>query len=139
LPHDWQPTNARDDREQLNKAREAADALFTPKKQIERAEEPTSALVAPSQVEQPTPRTPRIIAMPAAMPVTDEIVAPSTDSKPGRRRTVSRRPAKVPASQHDRIRTLVTYGMTVAEVADLYGVPVDIIDRIVGARAYDHS
>jgi len=26
LPNDWQPTNARDDREQVTKAREAAEA-----------------------------------------------------------------------------------------------------------------
>jgi hypothetical protein len=132
--NDWEPTNSRDDREHINRAREAAEALFTPKKQVERAKEPTSAPVAPSPVEQPAPRTPRIIAMPAPMPVADGTVATPTDPKPKSRRTVSRRPIKVPASQHGRVRALALYGMTLGEIADLYGAPVDVVERIVSDR-----
>jgi hypothetical protein len=91
------------------------------------------------QVEQPAPRTPRIIAMPSTMRVTDETVAPATDPKPKSRREASRRPAKVPASQHGRVRALALYGMTLAEVADLYRVPMGAIKRIVAEGIDDHS
>jgi hypothetical protein len=136
LPHDWHPTNARDDREQVNKAREAAESLFKPNKQVERSEAPPTGPMTPSQIEQPAPRPPRIFARPSTMPVTDATVVPSTDPKPGPGRAVSKRRAKIPAAQHDRVRTLVMYGMTPDEVADLYGVPVDVVERIV---TDDHS
>jgi hypothetical protein len=38
---------------------------------------------------------------------------------------------KIPRSQFGRIRTLVTYGMTVAEVAKVYAVAADEIARIL--------
>ena len=55
MPHDWQPTNAHDDRAQVTKAREAAEALFRPNK-VERTEAPTSASVAALLTEHPAPR-----------------------------------------------------------------------------------
>jgi hypothetical protein len=139
LPHDWRPTNARDDREQINKAREAAEALFAPKKQLERMEAPTSTPSSPLQIEQPALRAPRIIAIPSTMPVAEEIVGPSTDPKPKSRRELRMRRVKVPATQHDRVRTLARYGMTLGEVADLYGVSLNVIERIVGEGSDDHS
>jgi hypothetical protein len=138
LSSDWQSDNHQDAREQVNKAREAAEALFAPKKQLEPTEAPTSTPIVPLQIQQPALRTPRIIAISATMPAA-VIVGPSTDSKPKSRRQSSRRRVKVPATQHDRVRTLASYGMTLGEIADLYGVPVDVIDRIVGAAADDHS
>jgi hypothetical protein len=38
----------------------------------------------------------------------------------------------IAASQFGRVRTLTEYGMTRAEVADLYGVTVQEIERIIG-------
>jgi hypothetical protein len=137
--NDWQPTNPREDREQVTKAREAAEALFSPRKQLERAEVPTSAPSALLQVEQPAPRTPRIIAMPSTMRVTDESVAPPPDAKPKSRRETNRQRPEIPASQHGRVRALALYGMTLAEVADLYRVPVDVIERIVAEGVDDLS
>jgi hypothetical protein len=137
LPHDWQPTTPRDDREQVNKARDAAEALFRPNKELERTEAPTSAAVAPLQIEHPAPRTPRIIAMPSTMPAAEEIVERSTEAKPKPKRETRSR-AKIPASQHDRVRTLALYGMTHVEVAALYGVPLNVIERIVGEGSDDH-
>jgi hypothetical protein len=138
LPHDWQPTTARDDREQTNKAREAAEALFRPNKHLERAEVPTSSPSALLHVEQSAPRIPRIIAVPSTMPVTDKTVAPPSDPKPKLRGTASKRRIKVPAAQHDRIRALTGYGMTVEQVADLYGVTPREIRQIVEAVTRDH-
>ena len=130
LPHDSQSMNAHDDRAQVTKAREAAEALFRPNK-VERTEAPTSASVAASPTEHPAPRVPRIIPMPSTMPVTGT-VTPSTDPTPKSRREVIRRRAEVPACQHDRVRALAGYGMTVDEVAELYAVQVGTIERIVG-------
>jgi hypothetical protein len=139
LPNDWQQTNAHDDREPVNKARDAAEALFAPKKQVERAEAPTSAPVVPSQAVHPAPRRPRIIAIPSTMSVTDESVVPPTDPKPTSRRGTNRRRVKLPASEHNRVRTLALYGMTLAEVADLYRVRVDVIEQIVADGPDDQS
>jgi len=59
-------------------------------------------------------------------------VEPPTQPKPTRRqRTVRRETRTIPASQFGRIRALTNYGMTQAQVADLYGVSVDEIERIV--------
>ena len=38
---------------------------------------------------------------------------------------------EIARSQFARIRTLVKYGMTVAQVAELYGAAVDKIERIL--------
>jgi hypothetical protein len=64
--------------------------------------------------------------------VADGTVAPSTDPTPKSRPEAIRRQAEVSASQHDRVRALAGYGMTVDEVAELYGVQVGVIERIVG-------
>ena len=122
LPNDRQLTKARDDREQVSKVREAAEALFARKAQAERTEAPTSLPVASKQAR----REPRIFAMPVAGNFREEVV----HQKP--KPETSRRRVKVPIAQHDRIRTLVMYGITSAEVADLYGVPLNVIERIVG-------
>lgn len=50
-----------------------------------------------------------------------------------------RRTAAVPPSQTGRVRALATYGMTCAQVAELYGVPVGEIERIVGGPASGKS
>jgi outer membrane biosynthesis protein TonB len=117
----------------------APDWVGKPKKQVERPGVPTSAPVPPSQVEQAVPRTPLIIATPSTMPVTDGTVAPPTDRKPKSRQETNRRRAKAPASQHGRVRALAIYGMTLGEVTDLYGVSVDVIERIVAEEPDDRS
>ena len=49
-----------------------------------------------------------------------------------KRWTVSRSAApEIPVKNRARIRTLVKYGMSVSEVADLYRVPVERIERIL--------
>jgi hypothetical protein len=40
-------------------------------------------------------------------------------------------PRQIPRSQFDRIRTLVKYGMTGSQVADVYGVPIAEIARVL--------
>jgi hypothetical protein len=42
----------------------------------------------------------------------------------------------VPPSQIGRVRALATYGMTALQVAELYGVTVAEIDRILKSPVY---
>lgn len=85
------------DRERIDRARQAAEALFAPK--------PRAAEAAP----------------PA--PVRREVVTtPAPQASP---------PREVAESQVARIRTWVKYGMSVAEVAEVYGVSVDEIERVL--------
>jgi hypothetical protein len=177
LSTDWQTTK-HPDREQVSKAREAAEALFRPKQQGTRAEPPMATSISPQLGTAISRREPRIIAAPMgevkvdastgpepkqqrvraeppmatliapplgaatsppreprniAAPLPEVKVEASTDpkSKP-HGKPIKPRASKVPASQHDRIRTLASYGMTLEQVADLYGVPVGKIERIVG-------
>jgi hypothetical protein len=48
-----------------------------------------------------------------------------------RQRTVKRSAGAIPAAQFGRVRALASYGMTQAQVAELYGVEVDEIERII--------
>jgi hypothetical protein len=38
---------------------------------------------------------------------------------------------EIPRSHHARIRTWVNYGLTVSQVAEVYGVAVGVIERIL--------
>ena len=48
-----------------------------------------------------------------------------------RKATPQRETRQIPVSQFGRVRTLTSYGMTRVQVAELYGVAVDEIDRII--------
>ena len=59
-------------------------------------------------------------------------VEPAAEPKVIRRRAAIKHEAReIPASQFGRVRALTKYGMTKAQVAELYGVTVDEIDRII--------
>ena len=124
-----------DQRQQAQTAREAAEALFKPKSRNMPVDAPSAETVSPrSQPEQDAPRKPRILSatIGAAAPLDEAEPSPSTSSRP--RRAAPRRKARwIPTSAYGRVRTLVTYGMTIDDVADLYGVPLSEIERIVPA------
>jgi hypothetical protein len=62
------------------------------------------------------------------------------EPKPIRRqRTVRRNTSAIPASQFGRVRALASYGMTLAQVAELYGVGVDEIEWIIRQSNSPHS
>ena len=107
-----------DDRERTASAREAAEALFTPKP---RAVEPLASDPVPS-AERPA-RKPRVLAILSPAPVRNEEVVAPVNSEP-------RTTRQIPRSQHARIRTWVEYGMTIPQVAEVYGVAVGVIERI---------
>jgi hypothetical protein len=107
------------DRERITSARRAAEALFTPKPQsVERSvSDPVPS------AEQPT-RKPRVLAILLPAPVRDKEVPAPVNPEPRTKR-------QIPRSHHARIRTWVNYGMTISQVAEVYGVAVGVIERIL--------
>ena len=127
-----QTANARDDRQRINRAHQNAEDLFKPRQQTILAEVPTSARDAASSAESQPRRQPRIFTIQPQMP-TSAAMAPPTEPKPIRRRAVIRRETReIPVSQLGRVRALINYGMTREQVAELYGVAVDEVERIIG-------
>ena len=100
-----------DDRERLTKA---AEALFTPKQSTERG---TAGANKPAH-------KPRVLPSLPNGSVSQEEMKPTISPKPVT-------PVKIARSQFARIRTLVRYGMTARQVAEVYGVAVAEIERIL--------
>lgn len=104
------------ERETADRARQAAEALFKPKPQI--AAPPAGAVppteAAPAAVK---PRVLRVVRSPPAVPEATAEPAPA-----GR---------LVPESHFPRIRAWLKYGMTVRQVAEVYGVAASDIERLV--------
>jgi hypothetical protein len=125
------------DREQIRRAREAAEALFRPVQQAPREDVPAMLPGAAPSSHGQAPRRPRILAASSTEPMRDPqpeapVTYRSRNSRPERQSIGTRRPRvrAIPASEHGRIRTLVTYGMTAEQVATLYEVRVAEIERI---------
>ena len=106
-----------DDRQQITRAREAAEALFAPKRPI-----PKLAIKSPSPAEASV-RKPRILSI-SPSPPPDEKAEPAIPPTP----PVT--PA-IPKSEVARIRTWLKYGMTIAQAAAVYGVAVDEVERVL--------
>jgi hypothetical protein len=108
-----------DDRERITRARQAAEALFTPKPQIAEQSVPESRPTADHSA-----RKPRILPISPATSLGREAVETPVSLK---QQTVR----GIPVSQFERIRTWVKYGMTVPQVAQFYGIAVEEIKRIL--------
>ena len=107
----------RDDRENIVRARQAAEALFTSKQDV--TERPFSEVS-----QAPHPRKPRILPILPPAPIRQETVdAPVSPEQ--------RHAPEIPVKKRARVRTLVKYGMSVSQVADLYRVPAATIERIL--------
>jgi hypothetical protein len=104
-----------DDRERLS-ARQAAEALFTPNREVTRQSTQESTAAA---------RKPRVLAISPPVPVGREELG--AQISPNQQKITP----KIERSQVARVRTLVKYGMTARQVAEVYGVDVDEINRIV--------
>jgi hypothetical protein len=96
-------------------ARQAAEALFTPKREV--AEQPVSD---PSQSAKA--RQPRVLPVLPPAPIGQRTVDAPTTPEPATA-------ADIPAKKWARLRTLVKYAMTVSQVAEVYRVPVETIER----------
>ena len=116
------------DRERANKARQAAEALFAPKPR---------AVEAPAAPTRPAAND-RVSAAPKASsaPVVQNalpVIRKSGAALPATRNSDDEAAArKIPASHVTRIRTWLRYGMNIAEVAQIYGVDIDDIERVLG-------
>jgi hypothetical protein len=131
LPTDWQTASARNDRERINRTRQNAEDLFKPKQRPPREDVPTSTPNdAPSAEHQPR-RQPRIFTIPPVASMTTAKVEPAAEPKQVRAPAIGRETRQIPVSQFGRVRTLTKYGMTRAQVAELYGVIVDEVERII--------
>ena len=128
---EWQSADDRNGREKIIRARQAAEDLFKPTQQNIGADLVRSTPSAASSAEPQPRREPRIFAVPPRAPISAAVERP-TEPKPIRRKATTRREtAAVPASQMGRVRALTSYGMTRAQVAELYDVSIDEIERII--------
>lgn len=108
------------DRRRNADARQVAEALFTPKR------------VTPEQSSRETPassdervRRPRVLA------ISRTLSDPSQVGDEGPISLKEQMPSKIPRSQFARIRAWRRYGMTSRQVAEVYRVAVDEIERIL--------
>jgi hypothetical protein len=109
-----------DERERITRARRLAEALFTTKRQVTKQSSVSDSLPSVDQ----SPRKPRVLkALPPAPVRHEEGQAPVESQE--------RITSEIPTSQFARIRAWVKYGMSVAQVAGVYGVAVDVIERIL--------
>jgi hypothetical protein len=115
LSRQQQPHPRGDDREQITRARQAAEALITSKPPPP-VQQTTSA--------EPSARKPRVLRIiPATAPAEhDQPESPAAPAPPA---------VEIPPSQIARIRSWVKYGMKVAQVAQVCGVPVGEIEHIL--------
>jgi hypothetical protein len=108
-----------DDREKITRARQAAEALSHRKTPVSKPSVPETAS---TDLPQRKPRVLRIISPPAIRPeeVKTSVSCPDPHAKPA-----------IPRSHFPRIRTWLRYGMTITEVAAVYGVEIGEIERIL--------
>jgi hypothetical protein len=134
---EWQSADDRNSRHKIDRARQAAEELFKPMRRTAGTDVPVSGQNGPISSEQQPRRQPRIFAIPPRVP-TSAPVESVVRAEPLPRTTAARRQSRtVPPAQIGRVRTLTTYGMTPAQVAELYGVTVGEIERII--RGPDYS
>jgi hypothetical protein len=105
-------------REQSTSARQAAEALFAPKPQ---RVEPTVREASPAGEAV---RKPRVLAVAIATPVPHDAPEAPTRGKPPREPII-------PAAYIARIHAWLKYGMTVAQMAEMYGVAASEVERIL--------
>jgi hypothetical protein len=133
---EWESADDRNNREKSARARQAAEDLFKPVHQDVPAEAPISEPNSAASADQQPRRRPRIFAIPPRVPVS-AASEPPVKPEPMRRKPAARRQSgSVQASQIGRVRALTSYGMTRAQVAELYGVSVDEIERVIRKPAY---
>ena len=107
------------DRDRARQARQAAEALFAPKSQV--IEKPTPSIRPAYEDRSTIAGTLR----PATI-VRQQSVRESENRKPEPNRR------QIPPAHVPRIRTWLRYGMRIAEVAEVYGVEVSEVERVLG-------
>ena len=136
---EWQTADARNDRERISRVRQVAEDLFKPRQQTVSADVPTSAPDVASSPEHQPRRQPRIFAIPPQWPINTAKVEAPAEPRPIRRKAAIRRESRaIPAAQLGRVRALTNYGMTQQQVAELYGVTVEEVERIIRPGSPSH-
>jgi hypothetical protein len=135
---EWHAADEQNNRDKLDRARQAAEALFKPTQESKDTELPEATGSNAGSTEQQSKRQPRIFTIPPQRPATAEAETPP-EPKSSPREPAMRRRGAVPPSEIGRVRALATYGMTKAQVAELYGVSVDEIERILGGSAVNRK
>jgi hypothetical protein len=101
-------------------ARQAAEALFAPKQ------------VTPKQSCRDIPASSdERVRSPRVLPISRTLSGPSLVEVKGPISSEQRMPPKISRSQLSRIRVWRRYGMSAEQVAEMYGVAVDEIERIL--------
>ena len=118
LSRQQQQSPRSDDRERITGARQTAEALFTSKPPAGTSAVPDAP---PAEQSAHKPRVLPIISPPTPVQH-DESETPAVPAPPVR---------EIPRSQFARIRAWVKYGMTIAQVAQVYSVAVGEIERIL--------
>ena len=106
----------------INRTLQAAEALFAPKRPIEDSIAEDAAGSA-----QQDARKPRVLS---AVPVTQRAI-PSADVEAIKPHKLPRPLKRVWAAHLSRIQSWLKYGMTVRQAADVYGVSVSEIERLL--------
>ena len=133
MPTEWHSAHARDDHHEIDRARQAAEDLFKPRQPTPDPDVPAFGPNGVSPVEHQPRRQPRIFMVRPPKPLAEsKAEAPQEPKSAPRRAAIRRKTRRIPASQHGRVRALTSYGMTPAQVAELYEVTVGEIERIVG-------
>jgi hypothetical protein len=128
---EWQSADDRNGREKITRARQAAEDLFKPTRQDNGSDVLRPASTATSTEPEPR-REPRIFAVPPRAPITAPVERPAAPKQIQRKAVVTKHPTgAVPPSQMGRVRALTSYGMTPAQVAELYDVSIGEIERII--------
>jgi hypothetical protein len=127
---DRHSVGSRDDREWIDGARQAAEDLFKPKRDVAPAAAVTPTPNPPASAEQQQAlRRPRILPIALAPSMSGVNAEPKPEGKSA---IAEQRLPRLLPSQFGRVRTLTRYGMTPAQVAELYGVLIDEVEQIIG-------
>lgn len=126
---DWQSADDRNNREKISRARRAAEDLFKP---VHQTMSPELAPVSNgSSVVPQAPRQPRVLAVAPRVLPSAKVEVPTKPTPTRQKQMLRRHSGTIPPSQLGRVRALANYGMTRAQVAELYGVTIEEIDRII--------
>jgi hypothetical protein len=107
------------DRDQGVGARQAAEALFAPKPQA--LKQPVKL---PGPSENPQPRQSRVLGISAPQPRRQEYAEPSRPAAVATQKRIA-------DAEAARVRTWVKYGMTIPQVAEVYGVTLTEVQRVL--------
>ena len=101
----------------MTSARSAAEALFTPKPELD-------VQPVPDPAQSIKAHKPRVLPVLHPTPIRQETVSASAILEAA---TVP----EIPAKKSSHLRTLLKYGMTVSQVAEVYQVPIETIERML--------